>query len=739
LNQKSNTRPEGSFDFDVAIVGYGPVGQALAGLLGRAGHRVGVFERHREIYRLPRAVHLDHEIMRLLQSLDLAGVLAEEMVPVEDYQWFGADGELLLRFDRQGLAPSGWEASYMFFQPELEAAIHRHACVPAGVTVERGWVAEGLLDAGSQVELTLHRVSEEEPGQLARTGERRTVRARWLVGADGANSFVRETVGITRRDLGFQERWLVVDAEPYDMGALAHLPIASQHCDPTRPTTIVQSGPRHRRWEFMLLPQEQPSDFEDPARVWALLAPWYGPQDGPLTRSTVYEFRSMVADDMRQGRVLLVGDAAHLTPPFMGQGLCSGLRDAANLAWKLDLVLRGLAHERLLNTVEAERQPQNEAVIRLAIELGKVLCQLDVGAAAERDAMLRSAGPPPPLGLAPLTAGVLHQPIGEPDPLAGTLSVQGVVEHAGRRGRFDDVVGAGFQLIVAGGDPLEALSHHGRKLLDTLGATVASLDPDAPYGVRDCDGRLTAWLSAHNAHAVLVRPDFYVFGTVASPQAVPALLEDLRVQLHMPDPRDLRSAHMTGAVIHPKLHHVNLKTTRLQEMIDFYRELVGLEVIFQDQVGAWLSNDGANHRVALLAFPNFVDDPEKDTRTGMHHSAFEYDSFDELNSAYLRLKEAGIEPALCLDHGMTFSYYYADPDGNNVELQVDCFGDWEKSKEWMRTSEEFKANPIGAFVDPKLVAADHVAGVSFQDIHAKAKAGGYAPEQAPIEIPEMSA
>ena len=123
-------------------------------------------------------------------------------------------------------------------------------------------------------------------------------------------------------------------------------------------------------------------------------------------------------------------------------------------------------------------------------------------------------------------------------------------------------------------------------------------------------------------------------------------------------------------------------------------------MIFQDQVGAWLSNDGANHRVALLAFPNFVDDPEKDTRTGMHHSAFEYDSFEELNSSYLRLKEAGITPALCLDHGMTFSYYYADPDGNNVELQVDNFGDWEKSKEWMRTSEEFKANPIGQFVDP---------------------------------------
>ncbi len=195
---------------------------------------------------------------------------------------------------------------------------------------------------------------------------------------------------------------------------------------------------------------------------------------------------------------------------------------------------------------------------------------------------------------------------------------------------------------------------------------------------------------------------------------------------------------MTDTVIHPTFHHVNLKTTRLKEMVDFYRTLVGAEIVFQDQVGAWLSNDGANHRVALLAFPNFADDPEKDTRTGMHHSAFEYASFEDLNASYVRLREAGTTPAICLDHGMTFSYYYADPDGNHVELQVDCFGDWKKSTEWMQSSEEFKANPIGQFVDPALVASDRADGMSFAEIHAKAMAGGYAPEKAPVEIPEMS-
>ena len=194
----------------------------------------------------------------------------------------------------------------------------------------------------------------------------------------------------------------------------------------------------------------------------------------------------------------------------------------------------------------------------------------------------------------------------------------------------------------------------------------------------------------------------------------------------------------TATVIHPTFHHFNLKTTRLQEMIDWYRTLVGADVIHQFEGGAWLTNDEANHRIALLAFPNFVEDPEKETRTGMHHSAFEYASFEELNSSYLRLKEEQIMPALCLDHGMTLSYYYADPDGNHVELQVDCFGDWTKSKDWMRHSHEFKANPIGVFVDPGRIAADHADGMTFEEIHAKAMAGGYAPEQAPVAIPEVS-
>jgi catechol 2,3-dioxygenase len=176
---------------------------------------------------------------------------------------------------------------------------------------------------------------------------------------------------------------------------------------------------------------------------------------------------------------------------------------------------------------------------------------------------------------------------------------------------------------------------------------------------------------------------------------------------------------------HPVLHHVNLKTTHLQEMINWYGLVVGIEVTHQFEGGAWLTNDAANHRLALLSVPGLADDPDKLRHTGLHHTAYEYSSMNDLLDTYVRLKKRGVVPHACLDHGMTMSFYYVDPDGNSVELQCDEFGDWSRSKEFMRNAPEFAADPIGVNIDPDQVIAARQAGASPQELHRRAYAGEF--------------
>jgi catechol 2,3-dioxygenase len=194
----------------------------------------------------------------------------------------------------------------------------------------------------------------------------------------------------------------------------------------------------------------------------------------------------------------------------------------------------------------------------------------------------------------------------------------------------------------------------------------------------------------------------------------------------------------TVPTIKPTLHHATFKTTRLQEMIDWYTKVVGINVNFQFPGGAWTSNDRANHRLAFLAVSGLSEDAEKIFHAGLHHTAFEYGSFADLLSSYARLKALGIEPEVCVNHGLTTSLYYVDPDKNMVELQVDNFGDWDKSSQWMRTAPEFRDNPIGAFFDPDLVLAAHKAGLGFEQILKDSYAGKYPPRKTPnLYLPPM--
>lgn len=187
-------------------------------------------------------------------------------------------------------------------------------------------------------------------------------------------------------------------------------------------------------------------------------------------------------------------------------------------------------------------------------------------------------------------------------------------------------------------------------------------------------------------------------------------------------------------VIRPRLHHVTLKTSRLTEMIEWYGKVLGTRVVFQDDRNAWTTNDRANHRVAFLSTPALADDPDKPRHNGMHHSAFEYESFDDLISSYERLKGEGLVPAFCLDHGMTMSMYYKDPEGNYVELQSDHFGDWEKSTAWMGSSPDFAANPIGTFFDPEKVSAAHRSGRDFVTLQKAIRESHFQPAIPPTDI-----
>lgn len=493
----------GDFDADIAIVGYGPVGNTLAILLGQLGRSVIVLEKWPEPYPLPRAVHFDHEVGRILQSCGIGDELRGITEPGEIYEWRNASGQVLLRFGRIGDGPSGWPLSSMFNQPALEALLDRRAAELPSVQVRRG--------------VELADLDQDGDGVTLRTAHRGDVRARYVVGCDGANSTVRDVVGLPVHDLGYFYDWLVVDVILNE--ARVFDPLNLQICDPARPTTVVSGGPGRRRWEFMRLPEESLEDLNQEQRAWQLLAPWdVHPGNARLERHAVYTFRARYAERWRSGRVFVAGDAAHLTPPFAGQGMCAGVRDAANLAWKLDLVLGGHAADSLLDTYQQERLPSARASIEFAIELGKVICVPDPAEATARDEAMTAAAGPEPSEVPDLPgpqAGVIHPQSAH----AGELFVQ---PHVGDR-LFDDVHGVGWWLVTTSGDGPHLLEPDVIHWFHTVGGRLAVLDtPDPVVG---------DWFAARGVTWALQRPDFYLYGAARDAAGASSLLRDLQAQI----------------------------------------------------------------------------------------------------------------------------------------------------------------------------------------------------------------
>lgn len=478
---------------DVLIVGAGPTGMTLALFLARAGLDVIAIDKEDDVYPLPRAAHVDHEVMRIFQDLGVADEIAATSRQAPRYDFLTAGGEVLMQFGGlDAMGPGGWPAGNMIHQPSLERALRRRAAAFPTLALRTGERFDSFVRTGTGVRATL--TAPEGP---------MTIAARWLIGADGARSPVRVAAGFEIDDLGFDERWLVIDVLVRDAGRLPAVNL--QICDPARPTTCVLMGAGRHRWEFMLHPDETAEEISRDETIAALLAPWNVEGAVELERKAVYTFGAKLARRWTDGAVILAGDAAHLTPPFAGQGLCAGVRDAANLGWKLPALMRG-APASLLETYAAERAPHARAFIELAIMMGRTVCIADPGAAAQRDAQMlaaRAAGhTPPPAGAPPLTSGCLMAGA----PLAGVAFPQPVVQGLSGAMRMDDVLGPGTWLI-------SRASTASQPGMAAIPLDDARLAPFAEV--------VSAWLSRSEAEAVLVRPDRYVFGAGA-PDALAA-------------------------------------------------------------------------------------------------------------------------------------------------------------------------------------------------------------------------
>lgn len=489
---------------DVAVVGYGPVGQALTIALAQQGYRVVVVDRWQTLYPLPRAVSYDHEVARILQSLGVADAMRQHTSTSQTYVWRNGQGQDLKVFsglDELGI--SGWSDKVGFYQPQLETVQDaRVRSFRAQVDVLQGWEAVSAVDGGELVRLTLRSV---EGGDALF----RTVNARFVVGCDGANSMVRQAMGSSFEDLGFSADWLVVDIRPLDPKDWNNENI--QVCDPTRPTTLVSSGPGRRRAEFMLLAGEALEGMNNAHTAWRLLERHgWTPANSVLERHAVYTFRGCIAKQWRVGRMLLAGDAAHLTPPFAAQGLCAGLRDVAALSWRLHHVLQGHASMSLLDSYGAERSVHVRRFIDFAIELGGVICVLDPAKAAARDAHFMGMKDVGGEDRFPESRLPPSDMLRADDPHAGELSLQAFVEFRRRIGRFDDLVGSGFVLLGLDADITQQLDDAQLKFVETLGVKIVSIGGRS--GIVDVDNAYRQWFESLGCRTVLIRPDFYLYG-----------------------------------------------------------------------------------------------------------------------------------------------------------------------------------------------------------------------------------
>jgi 3-(3-hydroxy-phenyl)propionate hydroxylase len=475
----------------VVIVGAGPTGVTAATLLADYGIPCLVLDRWESVYPQPRAVHLDDEINRLVARLGVAEEFAAISRPALGLRLLDHDLRVLAQFHRDTTdSVHGFPQANMFDQPEFEAVLRANMKKRSGVQLRGNAEVTSIAQhdpGGVQVTFTDH-VTEAE----------HIVDAAYVLGCDGANSVVRRSIGAAMEDLRFEQRWLVVDV--ITDAELNQWDGVHQVCNPVRGATYMRIGPTRYRWEFRLLADESAEDYSTLAALRGLIAPWVN--DIPdaelaLVRVTEYTFRAQIADRWRDRNVFLLGDAAHLTPPFIGQGMGAGLRDAMNLSWKLAGVIRGDLSTSVLDTYEQERKPHARTMIGLALGMG---CAMTAGGRVGNTIRRTVA---PRLHLIPglrekavngrtpaLRRSALVIKGRRPRQLAGTLCPNPVL--AGGE-RLDAVIGNGFALVTTS----RPLTYQCAQL-EKHGAVVHIAEPGSD---------LARWLRRGRATAAVIRPD----------------------------------------------------------------------------------------------------------------------------------------------------------------------------------------------------------------------------------------